>query len=70
MCNFIEDEEKMEALMVNMLFYQKEWLPNFSESIPKYSELIKRKYFIEKKEKFWTIFEKKLLIYFIVINTD
>jgi len=50
MCSFIEDEEKIEALMENMLFYQKEWLPNFSESIPKYSELIKRKYFIEKKE--------------------
>ena len=36
--------------MMNMLYYQKDWLPNFSESIPRYSELKKMKYFIEKRE--------------------
>ena len=50
MCGFIEDEEKIEALMMNMLYYQKDWLSNFSESVPKYSELKKMKYFIEKRE--------------------
>ncbi|MFW9973493.1 MAG: hypothetical protein ACFFDF_25130 [Candidatus Odinarchaeota archaeon] len=50
MCDFIKDEEKIEALMMNMLYYQKEWLSNFSESVPKYSQLKKMKYFIEKKE--------------------
>ncbi len=50
MCGFIEDEEKIEALMMNMLYYQKDWLPNFSESILNYSELKKMKYYIEKSE--------------------
>ncbi len=50
MCDFIEDEEKIEALMMNMLYYQKAWLPNFSESIPDYSDLKKIKYYIEKGE--------------------
>ena len=50
MCGFIEDEEKIEALMRNMLYYQKDWLPNFSESILNYSDLKKMKYYIEKSE--------------------
>ena len=50
MCDFIEDEEKIEALMRNMLYYQKIWLPNFSESIPNYSDLKKMRYYVEKGE--------------------
>jgi len=50
MCNFIEDEEKIEALMINMLYYQKKWLPNFSELVLNYSDLKKMKYYIEKSE--------------------
>ncbi|MFX1327017.1 MAG: hypothetical protein ACFE91_02590 [Promethearchaeota archaeon] len=50
MCIFIEDVEKIEALMRNMLYYQKDWLPNFSESILNYSDLKKMKYYIEKSE--------------------
>jgi alpha-galactosidase len=47
---FIEDEEKIEAMMLNMLYYQRQWLPKFSESIPTYDELVKGKYFIAKTE--------------------
>ena len=47
---FIEDEEKIEAMMLNMLYYQRKWLPDFAEAIPTYAELKKGKYFIEKKE--------------------
>ncbi|MFX0180298.1 MAG: hypothetical protein ACFE78_08900 [Candidatus Hodarchaeota archaeon] len=50
MCSFIEDDEKIEYLMMNMLFYQQQWLPYFSESIPKYTDLKKMKYMIEKRE--------------------
>jgi alpha-galactosidase/6-phospho-beta-glucosidase family protein len=47
---FIEDEEKIEAMMQNMLYYQRQWLPKFAESIPDYNELKKGKYFIPKAE--------------------
>jgi len=50
MCQFIEDEEKVECMMKNLLFYERQWLPKFSESIPTYNELKKLKYFIDKKE--------------------
>ena len=50
MCQFIEDEEKIEAMMWNMLYYQKRWLPKFSESIPSINDLKKSKYFIDIKE--------------------
>ena len=47
---FIEDEEKIEAMMRNMLYYQRRWLPKFAESIPPYDELKKGKYFSGKAE--------------------
>ena len=47
---FIEDEEKIEAMMRNMLYYQRQWLPKFAESIPRYTELKKGKFFIGKAE--------------------
>jgi len=50
MCQFIEDDEKIEAMMWNMLYYEKKWFPNFSESIPNYNEIKKLKYHIKKKE--------------------
>jgi alpha-galactosidase/6-phospho-beta-glucosidase family protein len=50
MCRFIEDEEKIEAMMWNMFYYQKRWLPKFSESIPSINELKNSKYYIDIKE--------------------
>lgn len=50
MCQFIEDDEKIEAMMMNLLFYQKKWLPKFSESIPTFSDLKNSKYLINKNE--------------------
>ena len=50
MCQFIEDDEKIEYMMKNMLYYQQKWLPNFSESIPSLKELKQFKYTINWKE--------------------
>ena len=50
MCQFIEDEEKIEAMMWNMLYYQKNWLSQFSESIPSINDLKTLKYYIDIKE--------------------
>lgn len=50
MCQFIEDDEKIEAMMWNMLYYQKKWLPKFSESLPSIIELNTSKYKIDIKE--------------------
>ena len=53
MCAFIEDEKKIEAMMWNMLFYQKKWLPTFSEVIPKTESDLKElvgEYFVSKKD--------------------
>lgn len=47
---FIEDEEKIEAMMRNMLYYERQWLPKFAESIPPYIDLKRGKYFIRKAE--------------------
>jgi len=47
MCQFIEDEDKIEAMMWNMLYYQRKWLPEFSESIPSIKDLRTSKYFID-----------------------
>ncbi|MHA1436892.1 MAG: family 4 glycosyl hydrolase [Promethearchaeota archaeon] len=30
MCKFIEDDDKIEAMMYNLLYYEKKWLPQFS----------------------------------------
>jgi len=50
MCQFIEDEEKIEALMYNLLYYERKWLPNFSESIPSWNELDNLSYKVHKNE--------------------
>ncbi len=50
MCQFIEDDEKIEDMMWNLLYYQADWLPNFSESILSHRDLLKRKYIVKKKE--------------------
>jgi len=50
MCQFIEDEEKIEALMYNMLHYERRWYPKFSESIPSFQEIKKMKYHVLPKE--------------------
>ncbi|MFO8017960.1 MAG: hypothetical protein R6U96_04950 [Promethearchaeia archaeon] len=50
MCQFIEDEEKIEQMMHNILYYEQKWLPQFSESIPTYSEIKDLKYHVNKKE--------------------
>ena len=50
MCKFIEDDDKIEALMWNLLYYERNWLQNFSEAIPSYQDLQKMNYHVEKKE--------------------
>ncbi|MHA1845858.1 MAG: family 4 glycosyl hydrolase [Promethearchaeota archaeon] len=50
MCQFIEDDDKIEAMMWNMLFYEKKWQNNFSESIPSYRELKSMKYHVKREE--------------------
>ena len=50
MCQFIQDEDKIEAMMWNMLYYQRKWLPKFSDFIPHINDLKNSKYFIDIKE--------------------
>ncbi|MHA1889420.1 MAG: family 4 glycosyl hydrolase [Promethearchaeota archaeon] len=52
MCAFIEDPEKIEAMMWLMLYYEREWLPTFKDVIPSKEEIKKKvgKYWIDKKE--------------------
>ncbi len=50
MCQFIEDDEKIELMMRNLLYYEQKWLPNFSESIPSFKELKGFKYNVERRE--------------------
>ena len=50
MCKFIEDREKIEQMMKNILCYEKKWLPKFSESIPTYREIKKLKYHVTRKD--------------------
>jgi hypothetical protein len=50
MCAFIEDEEKIKAMMDLMLYYQQEWLPTFKEVIPKKEDLENGRYWVDKKE--------------------
>ncbi|MHA1370338.1 MAG: family 4 glycosyl hydrolase [Promethearchaeota archaeon] len=50
MCAFIEDEEKIEAMMWIMLYYERDWLPTFREVIPKKEDLEKGKYWVSKKD--------------------
>ena len=50
MCQFIEDDDKIEDMMWNLLYYERNWLPNYSKSIPSYKEIKARKHFVEKME--------------------
>ncbi|MHA1997911.1 MAG: family 4 glycosyl hydrolase [Promethearchaeota archaeon] len=53
MCAFIEDPVKVEAMMWNMLYYQREWLPTFKEVVPKSEGELKEKvgeYFVSKDD--------------------
>ncbi len=50
MCAFIEDDDKIEALMNHMLYFQRRWLPKFANSIPSLTELKRSKYYIDKSE--------------------
>lgn len=50
MCQFIEDDEKIEAMMYNMLYYEKKWLLQFKDSIPTWKDISSKKYLITKQE--------------------
>ncbi len=50
MCQFIEDEDKIESMMLHMLYHEKHWLPNFAGSMPLLNDLKKNMYYIDKKE--------------------
>ena len=50
MCQFIQDDEKIENMMYNMLYYERKWLSLYSESILSYNELKNKKFYIEKQE--------------------
>ncbi|MHA1731840.1 MAG: family 4 glycosyl hydrolase [Promethearchaeota archaeon] len=48
MCQFLEDDDAVEDIMWNMLYYEREWLPNFRESIPDLDDLRARKRFVSE----------------------
>jgi alpha-galactosidase len=50
MCQFIEDQDKIESMMMHMLYYEKRWLPNFNDSVPLINDLKRSTYYIDKKE--------------------
>lgn len=50
MCQFIEDEDALEDLMWNMLYYEQKWLPKFKESIPTKEDLQKRKHYVSEQD--------------------
>jgi alpha-galactosidase len=52
MAKFIEDDEKIEAMVDLMLYYQQEWLPAFKNNgvIPTLDQLRARKYFVDKND--------------------
>jgi alpha-galactosidase len=50
MCQFIEDEDALEDIMWNMLYYEQQWLPKFAESIPKKEDLQKLRRFVIKED--------------------
>ncbi|HME51853.1 MAG TPA: hypothetical protein VKM55_06520 [Candidatus Lokiarchaeia archaeon] len=50
MCAFIEDEDKIRAMMNLMLYYEAEWLPTFKESIPSRQDLENSEYWVETKD--------------------
>ncbi len=49
-CAFIEDDEAVRNMMLNMLYYQKRWLPQFRDRIPSASDLGKLAHCIEPYE--------------------
>ena len=50
MCKLINDFEKIEQMMWNMLYYEQKWLPLYKEIIPTLDELEKMRYYIPQKE--------------------
>ncbi len=50
MCQFIEDEDALEDLMWNMLYYEQRWLPKFAESIPTKEDLQKRTHYVSEDD--------------------
>ncbi|MHA1131264.1 MAG: family 4 glycosyl hydrolase [Candidatus Helarchaeota archaeon] len=50
MCQFIEDEDALEDLMWNMLYYEQQWLPKFKESIPTKEDLQKLKHYVSEDD--------------------
>ena len=60
MCQFIEDEDTIENMMWNMLYYQRPWLPQFLESIPNEKDIQKLKYYVTKEDIKNTRWAKKV----------
>jgi alpha-galactosidase/6-phospho-beta-glucosidase family protein len=50
MCQFIEDDDALEDMMWNMLYYEQQWLPKFKESIPTKEELQKLKHYVSEAD--------------------
>lgn len=50
MCYFIENEDVIEDMMWNMLYYQRRWLPMFKESIPSLKDVQNLKHCITEKD--------------------
>ena len=50
MCQFIQDDDKIESMMDNILYYEQKWLPLYSESIHTYNELKNMEFYIQKRE--------------------
>ncbi|MFX0175580.1 MAG: hypothetical protein ACFE85_05035 [Candidatus Hodarchaeota archaeon] len=50
MCKFIQDDEKIENMMYNMLYYEQKWLPLYLESIPSYNQIKSKDFYCEKRE--------------------
>jgi hypothetical protein len=49
-CAFIEDEDAIRDMMMNMLYYQKKWLPQFKDCIPTHRTIGKLKHHIDLSE--------------------
>lgn len=50
MCQFIEDNDKIEEMMESMLFYERKWLRKFSESIPSQRDIENLKHPVVKSD--------------------
>nr|MDO8109726.1 hypothetical protein [Candidatus Sigynarchaeota archaeon] len=51
MCQFIEDDDRIEDLTWNMLYYEQKWLPpEWKDWIPSIEELKRRKHWVDEKE--------------------